>query len=350
MKFILDLARPEIREMTPYSSARREQMNGKVWLNANENPWSNSEDSFNRYPEPQPQDLLNALAKLYHVIPEQLLVGRGSDEIIDLLLRVFCTAGKDAIMICPPTYGMYKIAAVIQNAGIVSVPLLKEQNFSLDMPAILQAWQPRIKLIFLCSPNNPTGNVFAEANVLSLCQQFSEKALIIVDEAYIEFSNAISLTKHINDYPNLVIMRTLSKSHGLAGVRCGSVIANPTVIQLLQKVIAPYPIPVPVAKIITEYLTPDNFIKMQQCVEQLKQQRKILENFLSTLPAVKKLWPSDANFLLMEVDDAELMMQQCQAYGIVIRDRSRDYGLKNCIRITIGTPEENQLLMKILRE
>lgn len=350
MKSILDLARPEIRAMTPYSSARREQSDGKIWLNANENPWSPSpEDELNRYPDPQPQELLKCLSKLYQVTPEHLLVARGSDEIIDLLLRVFCTAGKDAIVICPPTYGMYKIAAIIQNAAVVEIPLLKDQGFALDSKKILANWQPNIKLIFLCSPNNPTGNVLSRDEILNLCRQLADKALIVVDEAYIEFAAVPSLIQSIPDYSNLVILRTLSKAYGLAGIRCGTMIANPIVVQLLQQVLAPYPIPRPVANMTSQLITEEMLEKVKQRIQVLLQQREWLYQQLNQLSFVEQIWPSAANFILLKVNHAEKILTVCQQRGIVIRDRSRDYGLNNCIRITVGTPEENQLLMEGLK-
>lgn len=349
MKEILNLARPEIVAMTPYSSARVEQKNGEIWLNANENPWD-AEGLFNRYPDQQPQALLEKLSALYQVKKEKILVGRGSDEAIDLLVRVFCAAGKDAIMITPPTYGMYKVSAIIQNAAIVEVPLLKEQGFALDISAILTNWQPNIKLIFLCSPNNPTGNLLDKNSILYLCQQLKDKALIVVDEAYIDFANVESLISEIDHYSNLVLLRTLSKAHGLAGIRCGTVIASPVIIQLLKQVIAPYPVPRPVADLICQRLTSENIQEVNRQVKLLIQQRDLLIHFLSTLSYVEKIWPSKANYILFKVKNAKKILDYCLTKGVVIRDRSRDCGLENCIRITIGTPIENQQLMKVLKD
>lgn len=348
MKFILDLARPEIVAMTPYSSARSEQKGGKIFLNANENPWDR-ENLYNRYPEPQPEELITKLSNLYQVNPEQLLVARGSDEVIDLLLRVFCVAGQDAIMITPPTYGMYKVSAAIQNAAVISVPLIKEQNFALDVDGILKNYRTNIKLIFLCSPNNPTGNLLGKDQILYLCQQLQKKTLIVVDEAYIEFSGAESMLKEISQYPNLVVLRTLSKAHGLAGVRCGSVIAHPMVIKLLQQIIAPYPIPRPVVSIICENLSENKLQQMKRIVAELIEQREILTQFLEYLPFVKKIWTSRANYILFRVTDAKKIMNYCLTQGVIIRDRSNDFSLDNCLRISVGTPAENQILMRVLK-
>lgn len=349
MKSILNLARPEIVAMTPYSSARVEQNEGRVWLNANENPWDSLE-LLNRYPDSQPQELVAKLCALYEVELNQILVTRGSDEAIDLLLRVFCNAGKDAIMITPPTYGMYKVSANIQNAAVIEVPLLKAQGFALDTDLLLASYLNNIKLIFLCSPNNPTGNLLEKDDILRLCQQLKNQCLVIIDEAYLEFSEATSLISELPTNENLVVLRTLSKAHGLAGVRCGSVIAHPVIIQLLKQVIAPYPIPRPVANIICQNLTSSRIDETHKAVETIKQQRNMLFNYLQALTYVEKVWPSEGNFILFKVNNAKALLNFCQLQGVVIRDRSRDYDLDNCVRITIGTPEENQILMKVLKD
>ncbi len=337
------LARPEIVAMSAYRSARSEAATGSIWLDANENPWNDGQ--YNRYPDPQPYSLVANLATVYGVKPDQILVTRGSDEGIDLLLRLFCRAGQDEIMICPPTYGMYKVAATIQGASVVEIPLLKEQNFSLNSANILEVWRPSIKLVFLCSPNNPTGNLLAVQDILSICKKLDKKSIIIVDEAYIEFSSSDSLVNYLNDYPNLVILRTLSKAYGLAGIRCGVTIANPGIIQLLKKIIAPYPIPKPIVSIASKQLSL-NGIESQ--IKIIYQERDRLFFFLSNLPFVKKVWKSDANFLLFEVENSKMIMDACISNGIVLRDRSSEYNLNNCIRVTIGDPNENTFLMEVL--
>jgi histidinol-phosphate aminotransferase len=340
---ILALARPDILAMSAYRSARSEAVKGNVWLDANENPWNNG--LYNRYPEPQPYSLVTSLAKVYNVNSDQILVTRGSDEGIDLLLRLFCRAGQDKIMVCPPTYGMYKVAATIQGATVAEAPLLKEQNFALNLSDILEAWQPSIKLVFLCSPNNPTGNLLVAQDILSLCKKLDKKSIIIVDEAYIEFSNSDSLVKYLNDFPNLVVLRTLSKAYGLAGIRCGATVANPGIIQLLKKIIAPYPIPKPIVEIALKQLSL-NAIEDQ--IKTIQEERNRLFSFLSNLSFVKKVWKSDANFLLFEVSNSRIVTESCANKGIVLRDRSREHNLNNCIRVTIGDPDENTLLMEAL--
>jgi histidinol-phosphate/aromatic aminotransferase/cobyric acid decarboxylase-like protein len=238
---VLKLVRPDILALTAYSSARKESKGGRVWLDANENPQTPSaaKPLLNRYPEPQPADLVAQLATLYGVTPAQVLVTRGSDEGIDLLLRTFCRAGQDAILITPPTYGMYVVAAGIQGARTVTVPLIREKNFALDAAAVLQAVTPAVKLVFLCSPNNPTGGLLDRTAVMSLVKSLAARAVVVVDEAYVDFSGQPSLAAEIPANPNLVVLRTLSKAYGLAGARVGTTLADPAVIAVLQKVIAP---------------------------------------------------------------------------------------------------------------
>lgn len=342
---LLSLARPEIVAMSAYRSARSEKVQGNIWLDANENPWDHS--PYNRYPEPQPYLLAFYLSQLYDVKSNQLLITRGSDEGIDLLVRLFCAAGKDQIMICPPTYGMYRVAATIQGASVVEVPLLKEQNFSLNLPKILESWEPNVKLVFLCSPNNPTGNLLSTSDILSLCKKMDGKSIVVVDEAYIEFSSNDSLAKYLKDYSNLVVLRTLSKAYGLAGIRCGVTIANENIIELLKKIIAPYPIPKPIIKIALEFLNSDVF---KNQIKIIQQERSRLFNFLSELSFVKKIWESESNFLIFEASDSRIVLEACLKKGIVLRDRSSEYNLSNCIRVTIGSPTENTLLMEALRD
>ncbi len=340
---LLTLARPEIVAMKPYSSARSECMTGSIFLDANENPWNERE--YNRYPEPQPEALIAVLSELYQVSPEQLLVTRGSDEGIDLLVRLFCRAGQDRVLLCPPTYGMYQVAAKIQGGGILEIPLLKEADFAFDLSAVLNAWQPDIKLIFLCSPNNPTGNLLDTEALLVLCNQMNNKAIIIVDEAYLEFSASQSLAKHLKVYPNLIVLRTLSKAYGMAALRCGVTLANPCIVQLLKKILAPYPIPKPVVERVTQKL---NQNEIQEKIKIIIEEREKLSQFLSQLPFVKTVWKSEANFVLFEAYNYKNILQTCFSKGLVLRDRSSEYNLKNCIRVTVGEPTENKFLREVL--
>jgi len=346
--YVLKLVRPDILALTAYSSARKESKGGRVWLDANENPQTPSaaKPLLNRYPEPQPADLVAQLATLYGVAPAQVLVTRGSDEGIDLLLRTFCRAGQDAILITPPTYGMYVVAAGIQGARAVIIPLLREKNFALDAAAVLKAVTPEVKLVFLCSPNNPTGGLLDRIAVLSLVKALATRAVVVVDEAYVDFSGQPSLAAEIPANPNLVVLRTLSKAHGLAGARVGTTIADPAIIAVLQKVIAPYPIPAPVLVAALTALTPAGLAAARNSVTTLVAERARLAAALARLAAVKRVWPSDANFLLVEVADSAQAMAAGRAVGVVWRDRGKD--VPHHIRITVGTAEENNATLEVL--
>lgn len=345
---VLKLVRPDILALTAYSSARKESKGGRVWLDANENPQTPSaaKPLLNRYPEPQPADLVAQLATLYGVAPTQVLVTRGSDEGIDLLLRTFCRAGQDSILITPPTYGMYVVAAGIQGARTVTVPLIRDKNFALDADAVLRAVTPEVKLVFLCSPNNPTGGLLDRTTVMSLIKSLAARAVVVVDEAYVDFSGQPSLAAEIPVNPNLVVLRTLSKAYGLAGARVGTTIADPAVIAVLQKVIAPYPIPAPVLIAALAALTPAGLVAAKNSVNTLVSERTRLAAALPKLPAVKRVWPSDANYLLVEVADSAKTMASGRAAGVVWRDRSKD--VPNHIRITVGTAEENNATLEVL--
>jgi histidinol-phosphate aminotransferase len=355
---VLQLVRPDILALAPYSSARKESKGGRVWLDANENPETPAahQPLFNRYPEPQPPDLIAKLAGLYGVPPAQCLVTRGADEGIDILLRTFCRAGQDSILITPPTYGMYVVAADIQSAKTIRVPLLREQNFALDADAVIaaglaapkpaNAGEGRVKLVFLCSPNNPTGGLLDRAAVMSVVRALAGRAVVVVDEAYVDFSGQPSLAAEIPANPNLVILRTLSKAFGLAGARVGTTIADPAVIAVFQKVIAPYPIPAPVLNAALAALTPDGLTAARESVRALIAERGRLLAELPKLASVKRVWPSDANYILVEVADAAKAMAAGRAAGVIWRDRSKD--VPNTIRITVGTAAENNQTLEVL--
>ncbi|MGA2654596.1 MAG: histidinol-phosphate transaminase [Gammaproteobacteria bacterium] len=348
---LLKLARPEIINLVAYSSARREHASPGIYLNANENPYQKaSHQTLNRYPQPQPELLRVRLASLYQVELDQILMTRGSDEGIDLWLRAFCSAGKDAIMVCPPTYDMYELSAQIQGASIIKVPLMPE-TFALDVKKMLSTWNPQCKLIFLCSPNNPTGTVYASEDILSLCQQLKDKAIIIVDEAYIEFSDKPSMTQHLKEHDNLAVLRTLSKAYGMAGARCGVVLAHPMIIDILEKIISPYPLATPVIDIIIQELHEDRLQEIKNQIHKLKQSRNEMADFLKRLSYVEKVWPSETNFLLVKLNkNAKQLVNYCAEKNIIIRDRSHMLGLENCIRITIGLQEENKHLQTLLEQ
>jgi histidinol-phosphate aminotransferase len=347
MEFVIKLARQSIQKLVPYSSARTESMQKGIHLDANENPFLR-EDGLNRYPYPQPVLLRQRLADLYGVKSSQLLLTRGSDEGIDLLTRVFCEANEDAILITPPTYGMYEVAANIQGVRIIRVPLEKDSGFALNKDNILNQYNSAIKLIFLCSPNNPTGNILNSDDVITLCKTLQNQALVVLDEAYIEFSTTSSLSHLVSQYSNLVVLRTLSKAFGLAGARLGALIADPNIIELLMKVIAPYPIPIPVERAAMNALSIENQAMICSQIQSIRRERDKLQGFLTTLSSVEYVYPSQANFLLVKVNEASTWMDTCKSHGIIIRSRVNLQGLQNCVRITIGTEEENKRLTEVL--
>jgi histidinol-phosphate aminotransferase len=319
-------------------------------------PWRQPGDAtlagLNRYPEPQPRKLIERLASLYEVTPDDLLVTRGSDEGIDLLVRAFCRAGREAILVCPPTFGMYAVTAAIQGVAVVNVPLRAESGFALDEAALLARCTKAVKLVFLCSPNSPTGNLMSEESVLRIARQLEGRALLVVDEAYIEFARVSSLARHVRELPQLAILRTLSKAHGLAGARCGSVIATPEIIALLRKVISPYAVAQLTIECALEFLTTSNRSSLLARVAVIQAERQRLARKIGKVQSVAKVWPSAANFLLVEfnhADAAQEALSRACAAGLLIRDVRRQAGLERALRVSIGTPEQNDRLLEALR-
>lgn len=348
MSGLLDLARPEIRELRPYAHAAWNPV--LVRLHANENPWADETDRsdwhINRYPEPQPKALTAELAAYYGVAPDRVLACRGSDEGIDLLIRAFCRAGRDRIMTCPPTFAMYGFAAAVQGAEVVEVPL--DAGFGLDADAVLTAWSPGINIIFLCSPNNPTGNRLDQRAIERVIAGLSGRALIVVDEAYVEFAGAPGCLALQSRYDELVVLRTLSKAHGLAGARCGAVLAVPAVIGLLARIIPPYALAAPSIMSALAALAPDRLARMRTRVEEICAERERLCAALSRLPQVLRIWPSDANFLLVQFKDAACAYARAVHTNLLLRDFSSKPRLEGCLRITVGRPEDNDRLIACL--
>lgn len=344
------LARPEIVAMKPYSSARKEAPGRGVLLNANEAPVSLlAEGSFHRYPDPQPDQLVDRLAALYGVDREKLLITRGSDEGIDLLTRVFCRAGRDAILQSPPAFGMYRIAAQTQGAAVVNVPR-DATDFSLDEKGLIQALEndPAIKLVFLTSPSNPTGDLVRPEFLEKVLAAAGGRALIVVDEAYAEFCNQPSAIEALGRHPNLVVLRTLSKAWAAAGLRCGTVIANPDVIGLLRRVIAPYPLPSPVVSLALEMLAPENVIKQQSLLRQLQANKRILLDILKDRSFVCEVYPGEANFVLVRVADADGMLTACARRNVILRGFPAEPSLHDCIRISVGSEADLESLRTAL--
>ncbi len=347
----LELARPEIRALTPYEHAAWEP--SLTRLHANELPWRAVADEthagLNRYPEPQPQVLIERLAALYGIERSCVLVGRGSDEGIDLLTRAFCRAGHDAVLVCPPTFGMYAVAARIQGADVVRVPLDAERGFALDAQRVLEACTERVKLVFLCSPNNPTGNVLPEELVLRLAAALAGRALLVIDEAYVEFAATASLARHVREQPHLVVLRTLSKAYGLAGVRCGALLAVPSIVGLLRRISPPYALTQPTIETVLRCLEPDALRLTAERTAHIRAERERLAQALQDMPCVRRVWPSEANFVLAEFHDAGAALAAVRAAGLLVRDVRSQPGLGAALRITVGSPEQNDRVLGALR-
>jgi histidinol-phosphate aminotransferase len=347
-----DLARAEIRALKPYASARAITDSAGILLNANENPWPPAGDdglALNRYPDPQPDDLKSRLAEVYGVDKDQLLITRGSDEGIDLLIRVFCRAGKDRVLICPPCFGMYALSARVQDAEVVEVPLVETNgSWGIDLPAIESAVPSRLH--FLCSPNNPTGNLIEAETVLKLAARVADHGLVVIDEAYVEFCSEGSLAGQVRRQPNLVVLRTLSKAYALAGCRIGTVIADPEVIDLLRRIIAPYPLPKPSVAAAMRALSAAGLAHQQEQLFALASAKETLVEQLRSHPKILQVWPGEANFVLVRVGDATRLVNDASAAGIRLRNQSAQPELEGCVRITIGSESEMQSLTRFLTD
>ena len=348
MSLAARLARPEILTLTPYAHASWDPSLER--LHANESPWryvgDRSAAGLNRYPEPQPRAVEERLAALYGVPPEQLLAGRGSDEGIDLLTRVFLAPGRDAALICPPTFGMYAVAARIQGARVVEAPLARDAGYALDEAALAAVLTPAVKLVFVCTPNNPTGNALEAAALERLAARLAGRALLVVDEAYAEFAAAPSLARRVGELENLVLLRTLSKAYALAGARVGAVLAAPAVIELLRRVLPPYSMPTPTAEAVLAALAPAPLARARARLAELRTERGRLAAALGALPLVRRVWPSEANFLLIDCSDAAPLLARARAAGFLLRDFSRGPLTPGAVRITVGTPEQNDRLLE----
>lgn len=349
---VLSLARAEIRALKAYEHA---QWRPKLErLHANESPWPplSSSDGVARhyYPEPQPAELVAAMAAYYGVAADQVLLGRGSDEGIDLVTRAFCRAAEDSVIVCPPTFGMYAVAAAIQGARTLSIPL--RENFQLDVSAILTALHaPNTntpKLTWLCSPNNPTGNRLERADIRQVIEAARGRSVVIVDEAYAEFDAEPSWIASLAQCPHLIVLRTLSKAHGLAGLRIGAVIAHREVVQLLRKIIPPYALPCDSARWGTIAMQPPALAVTRERIECLRRERERVRAALSSSPLLTRVWPSEANFLLVDAYDGSIVLDRLAAVGLIVRDFRGKSGLGESIRITIGTPEQNDRIIRSL--
>jgi histidinol-phosphate aminotransferase len=348
MNPVVALARPEIVSLKPYSHAAWRPTLTR--MHANEAPWRPTGDvsaaGLNRYPEPQPKDLIARLAALYQVPEDNVLATRGADEAIDVLSRIYLRAGRDAILQVTPTFGMYQVSARIQGADVVEVPLRRERGWALDAEEVLSVWQPAMKLVYLCSPNNPTANLFEDAALQRICDALDGKAVVVIDEAYVEWSRSASLTPWLQRFQTLAILRTLSKAHALAGARVGALLAQPEMIQLAKKVIPPYALAQPTVEAAIRALAPDELSRSRQRLESLLAERERVQHALRRSPLVEKVWHSDANFLLIDCHDAERFMHESIAGGLIVRDLRGYAALPRSLRVSISSPAHNDALLR----
>ncbi|QEC45371.1 histidinol-phosphate transaminase [Pseudobacter ginsenosidimutans] len=346
MSFNLDdLLRPNIKNLVPYSSARDEfKGEASIFLDANENAYGSPLTKwYNRYPDPLQLKVKDKLSEVKGVPAGNIFIGNGSDECIDILIRAFCEPGKDNIIICPPTYGMYEVSANINDVYIKKVPLTAD--FQLDLPAIEEAVDDNTKIIFLCSPNNPTGNSLNREDLEVILNNYW--GIIALDEAYINFSRFRSFTQELEDYPNLVVMQTLSKAWGLAALRVGLAFASEPIINVMNKVKPPYNINQASQELTLKALEEVGMVN--DMIREIVTQRGVLETELAKLPVVQKIYPSDANFLLVRVTDAKGIYKYLADKGVVVRDRSSVTLCEGCLRITVGTEAENKALLAYLQ-
>ena len=334
------LLRENIRNLKPYSSARDEYTGAEaVFLDANENPFN---APYNRYPDPYQREVKEKISKIKNVDAGQIFLGNGSDEPIDLLIRAFCEPGQDNIVTIDPTYGMYQVAADINNIEVVKV--LLNDDFSLNTESVLDACTEKTKMVFVCSPNNPTGNVLNEDAMVQLANNFN--GIVVVDEAYIDFAPEKSLLPRLNEFPNVVILQTFSKAWGMAGIRLGMALASPEIATVLSKIKYPYNINILTQEKALELLERED--EKVDWVKTLISEKEKLISKLETLPFVSGIYPSDANFLLVKVHDPKGIYDFLVEEKVIVRDRSKVALCEGCLRITIGSPEENKVLLESL--
>ncbi|MEO0065630.1 MAG: histidinol-phosphate transaminase [Bacteroidota bacterium] len=340
------LVRENIAKLTPYSSARDEfSGEAKVFLDANENSLGSPlKKWYNRYPDPHQKYVKEKLAQVKGISTEHIFLGNGSDECIDLLYRCFCNPGKDNIIICPPTYGMYEVSANINDIGVKKIALLP--NFQLDLSGIEDAIDEQTKLIWICSPNNPTGNSLNRIDIETLLNNF--KGLVIVDEAYINFSKQKSFVQELTEYPNLVVLQTLSKAWGLAGLRLGMAFASASIIDILNRVKPPYNINQATQELVLTAL--EEVGQVNDMIRLLVDMWDALAEVFASMPTVETVYPSDANFILVKIKDARAVYEFLLTKGIVLRDRSNVQLCNDCLRITVGSEQDNTLLVDAMQD
>lgn len=350
---VLELVRADLRDFAGYRSARTERVDGDAWLNANESPYANAADaagSLRRYPDPQPDALRERLAALYGCRPDQLIAGRGSDEAIDLLVRALCAPGQGAIVTTPPTFGMYAVSARLHGARVVEVPLVDDGTaFACDFDAVFEAAvASAATLVFLCSPGNPTGDVLPLADIRALAGRLAGRAVVVVDEAYQEFASTPSAIALLRECANIVVLRTLSKAHALAGVRLGVAIGDAALIAVLRRCQAPYPLPAPCIERVMAALGAAEVAITRANIGRVIAERARLAAMLATSPQVLRVYPSASNFLLLRLRDAQAVFDRLLAAGIVARDVRAQPGLGDALRISVGTPAQNDRVVAAL--
>ncbi len=340
-----ELVRENILKLEPYSSARNEYSGeASVFLDANENSYGSPlPESYHRYPDPLQWQLKQALSKIKGVPPQNIFIGNGSDEVIDLAYRIFCRPGVDNVILCPPTYGMYKVAGGIND--IETREVLMTPDFQLNVEGILEVVDERSKLLFLCSPNNPTGNNLNRLDMEMLLNNF--QGIVLIDEAYINYSRQKSFVQELTEYPNLVVMQTLSKAWGLAGLRLGLAFASEKILSLFNKVKPPYNVNLSSQQLGIKAL--ESLESVNQTIRVTVEQRMLLQEALTHFPFIEKIYPSDANFLLVKTKDADDLYHFLSAKRIIVRNRSKEPLCQNCLRITIGTEKENEILLDALK-
>ena len=344
-------ARPEILAMGGYVSARsiEKATTGTIFLDANECAFEPFVGAHNlsRYPEQQPVALQDAICRWLDVSSRHITITRGADEAIDCLIRAFCVPGKDNIVICPPTFAMYAQSATLQNAEVREARL--DNKFDLDVKLIKQTTDKNTKIIFVCSPNNPTANLMTRARILQLCADYADTALIVVDETYVEFADSESVVPCLDAHANLVVLRTLSKSHAAAGLRCGVAVARSDVTGLLQKVLAPYPLAQPVVDAALTILSAPSQAVLAAKRRDIVARREEVAAALAACPDIVELLPSDANYLLVRVKDAADLCNKCRKSGIILRNQSHQPGLENSVRVSIGSHEDMQAFIAVVK-
>lgn len=347
---VADIARPEIRRLKAYVAAA--QVEGMTRLNANESPespWAHLDRSpLNRYPLVRPHALQARLAELYDVGAESVLATRGSTEAIDTLIRTFCRAYRDDIVVARPSFDMYKVYADIQGVALKEVSLDADRDFSLDFDRLLETADDNTKLIFICSPNNPTGSVVAIEDILRIVEERRDRSVVVVDEAYVEFADRASMVASTADYDNLVVLRTLSKAFALAGARCGALIACEEAVLMLSRVLSPYSFSTPVVERVMDAMTDEGFREAAALVQRAVTERQRVADALGRSAVVERIWPSQANFLFVRFADIDAVRGALREKRILIREFASLPDFAGCARITIGTPAENDALLDAL--